>query len=91
MPPGGGLAAFWTADLVMARAATELNRAFPAPDLPVNWRIFGFTATIAIVAGLLTGLAPALRSTRIDLARAIGSGGRGSGAASPVGASPTGS
>ncbi len=80
---GGGLTALWTADLLMARAATELNRAIPAFDLPVDWRIFGFTATIAIVAGLLAGLAPALRSTRIDLARAIGSGGRDSGGGVP--------
>ena len=76
---GGGLAALWTADLVLAGAAMELNRSIPVRDLPVDWRIFGFTATIAIVAGLLAGLAPALRSTRIELARAIGSGGRGSG------------
>ena len=80
---GGGLVALWAADLVAARAATELARSMPARDLPMDWRIFGFTATIAIVAGLLAGLAPALRSTRIDLARAIGSGARGTGAGSP--------
>ena len=80
---GGGLAALWTADLLMARAATELNRAIALPDLLVDWRIFGFTATIALVAGLLAGLAPALRSTRIDLARALGSGGRDSGGGVP--------
>ena len=80
---GGGLVALWTADLVAARAATELARSMPARDLPMDWRIFAFTATIAIVAGLLAGLAPALRSTRIDLARAIGSGARGTGAGSP--------
>ena len=79
---GGGLVALWAADLVAARAATELARSMPARDLPMDWRIFGFTATIAIVAGVLAGLAPALRSTRIDLARAIGSGGRGTGAGS---------
>ena len=80
---GGVLVALWAADLVAARAATELARSMPARDLPMDWRIFGFTATIAIVAGLLAGLAPALRSTRIDLARAIGSAGRGAGAGSP--------
>lgn len=80
---GGGLAALWIADLVMAVAATELGRSIPARDLPVDWRIFGFTATIAIVAGLLAGLAPALRSTRIELARALGSGGRDSGGRVP--------
>ncbi len=48
-------------------------------DPSVDWRVFGFIATIAIAAGVLTGLAPAMRSTRIELARAIGSGGRNSG------------
>ncbi|MCY3846668.1 MAG: ABC transporter permease, partial [Acidobacteria bacterium] len=80
---GGVLVALWAADLVAARAATELARSMPVRDLPMDWRIFGFTAAVAIVAGLLAGLAPALRSTRIDLARAIGSGGRGTGAGSP--------
>ena len=80
---GGVLVALWAADLVAARAATELARSMPVRDLPMDWRIFGFTATIAIVAGLLAGLAPALRSTRIDLARTIGSDGRGTGAGSP--------
>ena len=79
---GGVLVALWAADLVAARAATELARSMPARDLPMDWRIFGFTATIAIVAGLLAGLAPALRSTRIDLVRAIGSDGRDTGAGS---------
>ena len=78
---GGGIVAVWAADLVIAAAATatgDLN-----VDLSVDWRVFGFTATVAIVAGLLTGLAPALRSTRIDLARVIGAGGRGSGGGAP--------
>ena len=79
---GGVLVALWAADLVAARAATELARSMPVRDLPMDWRIFGFTATVAIAAGLLAGLAPALRTTRL-LARAIGSGGRGTGAASP--------
>ena len=65
---GAVLVALWAADLVAARAATELARSMPVRDLPMDWRIFGFTATVAIVAGLLAGLAPALRSTRIDLA-----------------------
>ena len=80
---GGGLAALWTADLVLAGAAMGAGIEQLRFDPSVDWRVFGFTATIAIVAGLLTGLAPALRSTRIDLAGAIGSGGRGSGGGVP--------
>ena len=81
---GGGLVAIWAADLVMAGAAAGTGGlAQLALDTSVDWRVFGFTAATAIAAGVLAGLAPALRSTRIDLARAIGSGGRGSGGGAP--------
>ena len=84
---GGGLVAIWAADLVMAGAAAGTGGlAQLALDTSVDWRVFGFTAATAIAAGVLAGLAPALRSTRIDLARAIGSGGRGSGGNAPDGA-----
>ena len=45
--------------------------------------MFGFTAAAALATGVLTGLAPALRSTRIDPARTVGGGGRGEGAGAP--------
>ena len=80
---GGGIVAVWAADLVIATAATATGVGRLNVDPSVDWRVFGFTATVAIVAGLFTGLAPALRSTRIDLARAIGAGGRGSGGGVP--------
>ena len=73
---GGGIAAFWTADLVIAAAAMATGGERFAFDTSVDWRGFAFTATVAIVAGLLTGVGTAVRSTRIELARAIGSGGR---------------
>ncbi len=72
---GGGIVAIWAVDFVMATQT--------AFDTSVDWRVFGFTAATAIAAGVLAGLAPALRSTRIDLARAIGSGGRGSDGGAP--------
>ena len=73
---GGGLVAIWGADLVMAGAVAGTGGlAQLALDTPADWRVSGFTAATAIAAGVLAGLAPALRSTRIDLARAIGSGG----------------
>ena len=80
---GGGIVALWSADLVMASAAAGAGIEQLQLDSSVDWRVFGFTAAVAIVTGLLTGLAPALRSTRIELARAIGSGGRGSGGGAP--------
>jgi len=76
---GGGIVALWAADLVVAAlaAATGVEQLALAPSL--DWRLFTSTAAIALAAGMLAGLAPALRSTRIDLARAIGSGGRDDG------------
>ena len=78
---GGGLVALWAADLVVAALATAtgVEQLALAPSL--DWRVFASTAAIALAAGMLAGLAPALRSTRIDLARAIGSGGRDDGGA----------
>ncbi len=78
---GGGIVALWAADLVVAALATAtgVEQLALAPSL--DWRVIASTATIALAAGMLAGLAPALRSTRIDLARAIGSGGRDDGGA----------
>ncbi len=80
---GGGIVALWAADLVVAAlaAATGVEHLALAPSL--DWRVFASTAAIALAAGMLAGLAPALRSTRIDLARAIGSGGRDDGGGAP--------
>ncbi len=72
---GGMIFALWAAELfgVTAATATGLRFAF---DRSLDWRVFGFAATVAIAAGLLAGLAPAVRATRMELARTIGSGGR---------------
>ncbi len=41
-----------------------------------NWRVLGFTSSIAILATLLFGLAPALSATRLDLLPALNAGRR---------------
>ena len=74
---GGGIAALWAADLVIAYFAVAADTRQLRFDPSVDWRVFGFTAMIAVTTGVLTGLAPASRSTRIDLARIIGTAGRG--------------
>ena len=43
-------------------------------DTSLDWRVFGFVAIIAIVAALLIGLIPALRSTASNLSEQIKSG-----------------
>jgi len=64
--------------ILLARWATKLltvymsaGRSAIALDLNPDLRILAFTAGVSILTGLLFGLAPALRSTRIDLAPAL--------------------
>jgi predicted permease len=63
----GGLIARWGANLLVTFFAGKNG-----PGLDINLhpdlRVLGFTAAIAALAGILFGLAPALRSTRVDLA-----------------------
>jgi predicted permease len=57
-------------------------------ELSMDWRVFGFTMAVAVSTGLLFGLAPALRATRVDLNSALKENTRGSkGALSVLGKS----
>lgn len=46
-------------------------------DLSLDIRVLGFTASVAIVTGLLFGIAPAWRATRVDPQAALKSNARG--------------
>ncbi|MES2697106.1 MAG: ABC transporter permease [Verrucomicrobiota bacterium] len=48
----------------------------------MDFRVFGYIAAVSIVCGLVFGLAPALRASRVDLAHALKDGTLGSGSAS---------
>jgi len=62
------------------RGSAALVRMISTGDSPVpldvrpDWRIFGFTAAVSLAAGILFGLAPALRGTRVDPGPAIKEG-----------------
>jgi predicted permease len=47
-------------------------------DLGLDWRIFGFTAALAVSTCVLFGVAPALRATRTTASASLKSGARGS-------------
>ncbi len=45
-------------------------------DAPLDWRVFGFVAGVSVVTGVVFGLAPAFRATRVDLSGAMKESGR---------------
>ncbi|MBO0722635.1 MAG: ABC transporter permease, partial [Blastocatellia bacterium] len=57
----------------LAGAGVRLFRSASPVELPpgnavtVNWQVMSFTIALAILAGLLSGLLPAIRASRIDL------------------------
>ncbi len=58
----------------------SIGRTSISLDLRPDGRVFGFTALLSLLTGILFGVAPALRSSRVDLTPALkdGSGGFGS-------------
>jgi predicted permease len=75
---GGGIAgsivAVWVARLLTSiPLATELDVVI---DVSVDHRVLGFVTLVALAAGLLAGLAPALHAARSNLAEALKEGGR---------------
>jgi predicted permease len=69
----GVLLAYWASSLLlkfMSSGGNDAIRLSVSPDL----RVLGFTALVSIVTGILFGLAPALRGTRLDLTPALKEG-----------------
>ena len=66
----------WTAPLVLALKPSTLPLRFAvSPD----YRVFGFTLLVSLLAGLVSGLAPAWRGTRVDLTTSLKDGTSGEG------------
>jgi predicted permease len=68
--------------LIVARWTGEALAGFtPAGDIPVNtdhpwdWRVYAFTFLVSIVAGVGTGLWPALKASRAELTQVLKEGG----------------
>jgi predicted permease len=71
----GALLGMWT--------CSALERLRPLGDFPLrfgftfDWRVFGYVAAVATAAGILAGLAPALRASRTNLNETLRESGRG--------------
>jgi predicted permease len=80
---GGGLLGIFIAWL-----GVNSLRVFGPENIPrlhevgVDGRVIAFTCLIALLTGVLFGLAPALRASRVELNETLKEGGRGAGAAS---------
>jgi len=44
--------------------------------ITIDWRVLAFTASIALITGIISGLAPALFAAKIDLAESLKKGGQ---------------
>lgn len=65
------------AGLFVARVLVDALGAFALVlpfRIPIDTRVFVFSAALAVVTGAVFGLVPALRATRLDLARAVNEG-----------------
>ena len=71
----GILFAHWGARLLVRFLSSTNNQVFL--DLTIDSRVLAFTAGVAILTGLLFGLAPAWRGTRVDPQSAMKANARG--------------
>jgi predicted permease len=73
--------AVWIKDGVVAVSEWG-GRGMSALDPQLDWRVLGFTLALSLGTGIVFGLAPAWRTTRVDLTPTLKDGGRGSSASS---------
>jgi len=79
----GVLFAFWGKRALLALSDKNSGRILPSGvDLSLNWRVLGFTLAVSLLTGVLFGLVPAWRSTRLDLATSLKQSRRTTGAVS---------
>jgi putative ABC transport system permease protein len=77
---GGGLIGVVLAHSGLAALRNLLPANTPRlEEVAVDGRVLMFTAGLAILTGLLFGLAPALRSSKVGLVESLNAGGRGAG------------
>jgi putative ABC transport system permease protein len=72
----GVLLASWGVALLVSAATGSIPR---ATEITVDGRVLGFTLIVAVLTGVIFGLAPALQASNVDLNTALKDTSRGSG------------
>jgi len=78
----GVLFALWGNNALAALTATDTSFLPGDVGLSINWRVLAFTLVVSLLTGVLFGLAPAWRATRLDLAATLKQSCRATGAVS---------
>ncbi|HEV2861040.1 MAG TPA: ABC transporter permease [Pyrinomonadaceae bacterium] len=71
----GWLLAWWAKDLLLMWRPSGSGQL--QAHLEMDWRVFAFTAAVALLTGILFGLAPALSATRVELTPVLKENARG--------------
>jgi predicted permease len=67
----GVLFAFWGKPALAALADKDAGLLPNDVELSLNWRVFAFTMAISLLTGVIFGLAPAWRATKVNLATSL--------------------
>jgi len=78
----GALFALWGNSALVALTDKDTGLIPSNVTLNVNWRVLAFTLLVSLLTGVLFGLAPAWRATKLDLATSLKQGRRATGAVS---------
>src|SRR5215217_6012605 len=73
----GIIFAVWIKDGLIAVSLWG-GRGMPALEPRLDWRVLGFTLALSLLTGIIFGLAPAWRSTKVNLTPSLKDGGRAS-------------
>src|SRR4029077_6545709 len=71
----GLLLAYWMPEILTLVRAMNLPR---LDQVRLDWHVLGFAFSIALLTGILSGVVPAIRMTKINLQTALQQGARGS-------------
>ncbi len=74
-----GVAAAASAQITGALLRAQLLPGVQFADQPIHWRVIAFTLLVAIVAGALSAVVPAVQSSRPDVMAALKAGGQSGG------------